>query len=145
MSYALTATICLLWTIPMSFIASISSLKGLRSEIEFIDDMLDAVPFLEPLLAVLAPLLVVGANSSLNYILLAVTHLEGHISGATVEAGLFVKLAYFFIIQTFFISAISGSLIEVSGLWSRMMHCALCRESHLVHFLYVSSTRILTR
>ncbi|KAF4680881.1 hypothetical protein FOZ60_012861 [Perkinsus olseni] len=35
---------------------------------------------------------------------------EGHISKATLDASLFAKLALFFIIQTFFVSAIAGSL-----------------------------------
>lgn len=113
----------------MSFIASISSLEGMRSEFEFIDDMLDAAPFLAPFLAVLAPLLVVGANSSLRYILLGVTLLEGLISGSAVEASLFVKLSAFFIIQTFFISAISGSLIEVSGV---VVACHAFSTEHLI-------------
>lgn len=98
----------------MSFIATLSTVEGLRDEVEFIDDLLNTVPFLVPVLEIAAPLFVVIVNSLLPVILEAVTLLEGPISGAVVEASLFVKLAAFMIIQTFFVSAISGSVIDVS-------------------------------
>jgi hypothetical protein len=113
-SLALTTLLCLLWTIPMSFIASLSSVEGLREELEFVDDMLDSFPFLISVFEIAAPLFVVIANSLLPVILEAVTLFEGPISGAVVEASLFSKLAAFMIIQTFFVSAVSGSLIDVS-------------------------------
>lgn len=113
-SLALTTLLCLLWTIPMSFIASLSSVEGLREELEFVDDMLDSFPFLISVFEIAAPLFVVVANSLLPVILEAITLFEGPISGAVVEASLFSKLAAFMIIQTFFVSAVSGSLIDVS-------------------------------
>jgi hypothetical protein len=113
-SLALTTLLCLLWTIPMSFIASLSSVEGLREELEFVDDMLDSFPFLISVFEIAAPLFVVIANSLLPVILEAITLFEGPISGAVVEASLFSKLAAFMIIQTFFVSAVSGSLIDVS-------------------------------
>lgn len=128
----------------MSFIASISSLDGLRSEFEFIDDMLDAAPFLEPVLGVLAPLLVVVANNSLKIILYGVTLLEGLVSGAAVQAALFVKLASFFIIQTFFISAISGSVIEVSSTTAPLRTLYTVREISSC-YICAPSCRISTR
>eukprot|EP00977_Amphora_coffeiformis_P023446 scaffold13397_cov183-Amphora_coffeaeformis.AAC.5 len=112
LSLGLTATICALWTIPMTFIATLSTVEGLRDEIEFIDDLLDTLPFLIPVLEITAPLFVVIVNSLLPVILETVTLFEGPISGAVVEASLFVKLAAFMIIQTFFVSAISGSVID---------------------------------
>lgn len=114
LSLGLTVTLCLLWTIPMTFIASLSSVQGLRDELEFIDDMLNKFPRLVPVFEVAAPMLVIIANSLLPIILEAVTLCEGPISGAVVEAALFVKLAAFMIIQTFFVSAVSGSVIDVS-------------------------------
>lgn len=98
----------------MTFIASLSSVQGLRDELEFIDDMLNKFPRLVPVFEVAAPMLVIIANSLLPIILEAVTLCEGPISGAVVEAALFVKLAAFMIIQTFFVSAVSGSVIDVS-------------------------------
>lgn len=37
---------------------------------------------------------------------------EGPVSSSVVEASLFVKLAAFMIIQTFFVSAVSGGLLQ---------------------------------
>jgi hypothetical protein len=124
---ALTTLLCLLWTIPMSFIASLSSVEGLRDELEFVDDMLDAFPFLIPVFEIAAPLFVVVANSLLPIILETITLFEGPISGAVVEASLFSKLAAFMIIQTFFVSAVSGSLIDVS---IEAMSCVSMKPSY---------------
>lgn len=114
MSIALTTGLCLLWTIPMSFIASLSSVDGLRKTWDVVDEILDTLPFLVPLFQITAPFLVVVANSLLPTILKAITLLEGPISGASVEANLFTKLATFMVLQTFFVSEISGGLIGVS-------------------------------
>jgi hypothetical protein len=116
-SFATTVTICLLWTIPMAFFASLSSVEGLKEQFSWVADAIDAAPFLEPLLEQLAPLFVVVFNSLLPIILEAVTMLEYPISGSLLEPSLFVKLAAFMIIQTFFVSAISGSVTkEISNI-----------------------------
>lgn len=111
-SFLITATICLLWTIPMAFFASLSSVEGLKKQFSWIADAIEAYPFLEPLLEQLAPLLVVLANSMLPIILEIVSGLERPISNAILESLMFSKLAVFMIIQTFFVSAISGSITE---------------------------------
>jgi calcium permeable stress-gated cation channel len=113
-SQAATAAVCLLWTIPMSFVASLSSVSALREQVTFIDDLLNAAPALVPIFELLAPLLVVVLNSLLPAILTFITLFEGPVSRAVVEASLFSKLAAFMIIQTFFVSAISGGVLKVS-------------------------------
>ena len=116
-SFGTTAAVCLLWTIPVSFVASLSSVEALRSEIPFIDSMLDALPFLVPIFELLAPQLLVILNALLPIILLQISTLEGLVSGSLLEASLFQKLAAFNIIQTFFVSALSGSILkELSSL-----------------------------
>lgn len=102
-SLAATAALCLFWTIPMSFFASLSSIEGLR-EVDFIDDLLNELPFLVPVFELLAPFLVVIVNALLPIILEAFSMREGHVSGALVQASTFSKLSYFMIIQTFFVS-----------------------------------------
>jgi hypothetical protein len=103
----------------MAFFASLSSVEGLKEEFDWIADAIESYPFLEPLLQQLAPLLVVAFNSLLPFILEILTMFEGPISGAVVEASLFTKLAAFMIIQTFFVSAISGGLLQqISGIIS---------------------------
>ena len=87
---------------------------GLVSFPLFARSVLNDFPILVPVFEITAPLLVIIANSLLPVILESVTLLEGPISGAVIGASLFVKLAAFMIIQTFFVSAISGSVIDVS-------------------------------
>jgi hypothetical protein len=111
-SFALTVTLCLLWTIPMGFISTLSSIEGLRGEFKFIDDLLNKYEWLEPFFAQLAPLLIVVANELLKVILELLSGLEGPISGAVVQAKLFTKLSSFMIIQTFFVTAIGGSIMS---------------------------------
>ena len=116
LSMAATTALCLLWTIPVAFVASLSSVDALREKVDFIDDLLNSAPFLVSVFEVGAPLLLVIFNAMLPIILEIFSMLEGPVSGAVVEASLFSKLAYFMIIQTFFVSALSGSVMEVSTL-----------------------------
>ena len=95
-STAATIVACLLWTIPVSFVSSLSSVEGLRKEISFIDQMLDAMPSLEPIFELLAPQFLVILNALLPVILEIFTKFEGPISGAMVEASLFGKTTAIF-------------------------------------------------
>lgn len=108
----LTVLLCLFWTIPMSFVASISDVEGLTEALPFIEDWLEAAPVLEQILAQIAPLFVVILNAMLPTILMTIAKKEGPISASGVETSLFVKYAWFMIIQTFFVSAISGSIFK---------------------------------
>jgi len=96
----------------MSFIASLSSVDGLKGISPKIGDLLVKAPGLEPFLEQLSPLLILIANSLLKTILEYFSKLEGPISGTMVQASTFNKLSAFMIIQTFFVSAVSGSLIS---------------------------------
>ena len=119
-SLAATTALCLFWTIPMSFISTLSSVEGLRDQFQFIDDMLTKTPELAAFFEQLAPLLVVAAKEILKVVLEIFSMQEGPISGAVVESLLFSKLAWFLIIQTFFVQAISGSIVsEVSNMLRR--------------------------
>lgn len=112
LSLSATAALCLLWTIPMTFIASLSSVEALAEEFPFIEDIIEAVPFIGIVLEVLAPLFVKIANALLPMILTAFSRLEGPVSTSIVEASVFVKLAAFMIIQTFFVSAVTTGLMQ---------------------------------
>jgi hypothetical protein len=96
----------------MSTIATLSSIEGLKADVEIVADLLEKSPWLEPFLAQLAPLLIVAANAFLKFLLEYMAMLEGPISGAAVQASLFSKLAAFMIIQTFFVSAVSGGIVS---------------------------------
>jgi hypothetical protein len=112
-SVIVTVAVCLLWTIPMAFIASIANVNGLRAEWPWLDHLLDKYPRLDDFFSQLAPMLIILAGGIMRLIAEFLTVWEGHISGAIVQARMFVKLYWFQIIQTFFISAISGSIWSV--------------------------------
>lgn len=61
-SSAASVAICLLWTIPIAFIASLSTVESLKRQFEFIKDAVETFPALEPILEQLAPLLLVLSN-----------------------------------------------------------------------------------
>ena len=69
MSTCLTVALCLFWTLVITFISTVSSIQGLTLIIPKIGEWLEAAPWLEPVLAQIAPLMILGANSALKYIL----------------------------------------------------------------------------
>jgi Late exocytosis, associated with Golgi transport/Calcium-dependent channel, 7TM region, putative phosphate/Cytosolic domain of 10TM putative phosphate transporter len=112
LSLAATAGLCLLWTIPMTFIASLSSVEELSKKVKFLGDLIRQFPFLGQVFSILAPLLIKVVNALLPMILEFLTLFEGPVSTSVVVASLFTKLATFMIIQTFFVSALSSSLLQ---------------------------------
>jgi calcium permeable stress-gated cation channel len=111
-SLAATTAVCFLWTIPMTFLASLSSVEALRTKVPFLDDLIDRFPFLSRFFEIVAPLLVKVVNGLLPTILTHLTLLEGPVSSSVVVASLFTKLATFMIVQTFFVSAVGSSLLK---------------------------------
>ena len=112
LSLGLTTALCLLWTIPMAFIASLSSIDALSAQIPALGRLIEASPFIGKLFEVLAPLLVKLVNGLLPTILEYLTKFEGPVAGSVIVASLFTKLAAFMIIQTFFVSAVGKSLLN---------------------------------
>ena len=100
LSLGLTVTICLLWTIPMSFFSTLSNIEGLEAQFGFIKEANEQYPALRAILAQAAPFLVVIFNALLPIILKTLSIMECHISNANVQASLFTKLAAFMVIQT---------------------------------------------
>jgi hypothetical protein len=110
MSLGLSAILCLFWTIPISFISSLTELASLKESLTFLNTWIENAPWLEKALGQLAPVMLIVLNLLLPGILREFVNLEGHISSSVLEASLFVKLSAFTIIQTFFVSAITGSI-----------------------------------
>lgn len=111
LSFTATATLCLFWSFPVAFISSLTDVNSLKKKLPGLSDMVDKSPALEMFLALLAPMLLLALNEAvLPVILKYFAQWEGHISSPRLEASLFRKLAAFQIIQTFFISTISGSI-----------------------------------
>jgi Calcium-dependent channel, 7TM region, putative phosphate/Late exocytosis, associated with Golgi transport/Cytosolic domain of 10TM putative phosphate transporter len=109
-SFALSATLCLFWTVPVSVISGFSEVDNLKSSIPFLAVMIEKQPWLEQALSQIAPLLLILLNLQLPLLLRKFATLEGYIASSSLEASLFLKLSVFMIIQTFFVSAISGGV-----------------------------------
>ena len=97
LSLAMTIVVCLLWTIPMSFFASLSNASAVREDVEFLDSLFNKYPGLIPVTEQLAPLLVVVFNSLLPQILGAISLFEGPISNGVVEGRLSSALFLVFV------------------------------------------------
>jgi len=61
-SIAASVAICLLWTIPTSFVSSLSSIDGLEDKFDWIAKANEKVPVLRPIIEQLAPFLIVVFN-----------------------------------------------------------------------------------
>jgi len=109
-SIALTTLLCLFWTIPIAFIVTLTEVESLKKTLPFLEKWVEAFPALEAVLAQLAPLALIAIKELLPIFLGAFSALEGPVSSSVLEASLFYKLAIFEIVQTFFVSAISGSI-----------------------------------
>ena len=105
-SLSLTLFLCLVWTIPVSFISSFSKASDLQKLLPFLANWIKEAPWLIPLLAQLQPLLLVLLNSVvLKGLLRLFCRLEGHISSTKLNVSLFSKLS------TFLVRASSLSLV----------------------------------
>ena len=112
---AASAVLCIFWSIPMTFISSLTELNSLKESLPKFGAWIDQRPAFERFLALTAPLILLFFNETLlPSILKYFATWEGHVSTALLEASLFVKLGCFMIIQTFFVSA-SKSGIALIG------------------------------
>lgn len=112
-SFCLTAVLCVFWTIPVSFVASLSNVEALTELLPFLKAPVENYDWFASLLAILAPLILVVFISLLPHILLIFLKFEGLIEIETMQhPSLFSKLASFTILQTFFISTIVSTLFS---------------------------------
>jgi hypothetical protein len=103
-SFLLTVALCIFWTIPVSFVASLSNVEALTELLPFLKAPVENYDWFSSLLALLAPLILVVFISLLPTILLIFLKFEGLIEVETMQhPSLFSKLASFTVLQTFFI------------------------------------------
>jgi len=103
-SFGLSISLCIFWTIPVAFVQTISNVKGLTGLLPFLKEPVENNEWVADLLAVLAPLILLVFLSLLPHILLAIVKFERGIEIETFKhPSLFSKLAIFTIVQTFFI------------------------------------------
>ena len=109
---ALTITLCLFWTIIVSFIVGLSEVENLTRMFPFLEDWLKKAPWLSMFLNQLKPLLLVLIVGWLPPILIVFSKREGHIGEGHLQRSMFYKLSIFLIIQIFFVQMLSGSIIS---------------------------------
>jgi len=113
LSLVLTVFLCITWTIPVSFFASLGNVSRLTEVLPFLAYPVNKYPWFSELLAQLAPLILVVFLELLPHILLLFSKLEGLIEVESMQHhSLMAKLASFTIIQTFFISTITSTLFR---------------------------------
>lgn len=96
LSLAATVTLCLFWTVPISFISALTEVNSLKEKIPFLGRMVEENPSLEVFLALIAPLLLlILQDVVLPSFLEWFSSWEGHISISTLESAVFVKYAAF--------------------------------------------------
>ena len=113
LSLVLTVVLCIFWTLPVSFFASLGNVSRLTELLPFLAGPVNKYDWFSELLAQLAPLILVVFVQLLPHILLRFSKLEGLIEVESMQhPSLMSKLASFTIIQTFFISTIASTLFR---------------------------------
>jgi hypothetical protein len=134
LSTVATTTLCFFWSIPVAFLSSLTEVDSLKENLPTLAKWVEALPWLESFLATIAPLLLLLLNEGvLPNVLKWFSTWEGLVGAPQLEASTFVKLSAFAvsqnhefqlallgkalvshplvqIVQTFFVSAISGSI-----------------------------------
>ena len=91
-----TSVLCLFWSIPMAFFSSLTEVNSLKEKLPNLGELTAKHRFLESLLALMAPLLLLIMNELiLPFILKYFATWEGHVGASLLDASLFVKLCAF--------------------------------------------------
>lgn len=106
-----TLLIVVFWTIPTAFVASLAKPENLRQMSAFVGRLLDSQQWLEKVLEQSTPLVLSLMNTLSNVVFKMLATREGHLSRTAVDASLFAKLNSFQIVQMFFVSAVTGSVL----------------------------------
>uniref|UniRef100_A0A7S2M4L9 CSC1/OSCA1-like 7TM region domain-containing protein n=1 Tax=Skeletonema marinoi TaxID=267567 RepID=A0A7S2M4L9_9STRA len=113
LSSVLTFLLCITWTVPVGFFASLGNVSRLTEVLPFLAEPVQKYDWFSALLAQLAPLILVAFVTLLPHFLLLFSKLEGLIEVESMQHhSLMSKLASFTIIQTFFISTIASTLFR---------------------------------
>ncbi|TYZ64161.1 hypothetical protein PybrP1_006308 [[Pythium] brassicae (nom. inval.)] len=106
-----TLLVVVFWTIPTAFVASLAKPENLRQMSSFVGRLLDSQQWLEKVLEQSTPLILSLMNTLSNVVFKMLATREGHLSLTEVDASLFAKLNSFQIVQMFFVSAVTGSIL----------------------------------
>jgi len=102
--------LCLFWTIITAALGALVDIKQLEEEFPGLKG--DSSDLLRKLLSLLSPLLTVLTTALIPPILKFICRYEGHISLTALDASLYSKISWFFIIQIFYMRAIAGGIIN---------------------------------
>jgi hypothetical protein len=112
-AFCLTLLLLIVWTVPIAAINIVSDIESLDGAIPFLQDWVDNNPQLQHLFAQLAPLFLVGLNiGMLPEIVKIISRKEGHFSEPSLESAAFLKVSFFTIVQTFFVSTVTGTIAK---------------------------------
>ncbi|GMF11813.1 unnamed protein product [Phytophthora lilii] len=111
-SSLISATIVLFWTIPTAFVASLATVESLRRALPFLNKAFNEYPILQEIFKQIAPLALVALSALAPIVFNFLSGREGHPSNTEVRAALFSKLAYFQLVQIFFVTVIVGTILD---------------------------------
>ncbi|CAI5728277.1 unnamed protein product [Hyaloperonospora brassicae] len=111
-STLISAAIVLFWTIPTAFVASLATVESLRRALPFLNKAFDDYPLLQDIFKQIAPLALVAFSALAPIVFNFLSGREGHPSKTEVRAALFSKLAYFQLVQIFFVTVIVGTILD---------------------------------
>ncbi|KAL3670091.1 hypothetical protein V7S43_004408 [Phytophthora oleae] len=111
-SSLISAIIVLFWTIPTAFVASLATVESLRRALPFLNKAFDEYPILQDIFKQIAPLALVLLSALAPIVFKFLSGREGHPSNTEVRAALFTKLAYFQLVQIFFVTVIVGTILD---------------------------------
>lgn len=96
LSFAATTSLCFFWSIPVAFISSLTAVDSLKEKLPTLAKWVEALPWLESVLATLAPLILLALNEGvLPTTLKWFSTWEGLVGSPQLEASTFVKLSAF--------------------------------------------------
>eukprot|EP00048_Salpingoeca_helianthica_P000283 m.40568 g.40568 ORF g.40568 m.40568 type:complete len:766 (-) comp10358_c0_seq2:92-2389(-) len=114
--HACMAVLVVFWAIPVTAVASLTTLDRVTSLFPFLDPLVESSPavraFLEGVLPTLALTLFMAV---LPYILLVFATMQGFPSHSAIKFSVIRKLFYFQVVNVFFVSLIAGTVFSALG------------------------------
>jgi hypothetical protein len=111
-SVALTCAIILFWTIPTSFVVSLSKVDSIKNEWSWLEGVVDDNPWIGSVLEQLSPLMLSVMSALAPIIFGILSKREGHATGSQVSTSLLNKLVAYQVFLVFLLPIIGGTLID---------------------------------
>ncbi|KAF0689723.1 Aste57867_18834 [Aphanomyces stellatus] len=111
-STLISTAIIIFWTLPTAFVVAFSTVENLQKQWPSLKQFFRDYPWMIGVFKQLSPIGLAVMTALAPIIMTYLSRREGHPSGAQVKGSTFAKLVYFQTFQIFFVSVISGSLLE---------------------------------